>query len=284
MTRCTLVSSVAAADGPILIAISLFVVIGCNETYAPQIQTISEADGSIAEVVQPATPEERKEAMDRLDRAIKAHGGSERLRTKLKTVVQRMNGHMFSPDEGMVPIEQELKSQLPDRLRLWTKSFRALGIEEGTITLSGNAAWFNLGGLSRPLGANERGDLDQEVVFRRTLNLLVLKENEYLVRPVAGVPLNGQPTVGIVVGSKQLPATRYYFDAKSNLLVRTFCRSWPEANDRQSREIHFSGYKDFDGLMLPTKYTDKRNGRVAITLTINYSFPSDLDAKEFTPQ
>jgi hypothetical protein len=278
-----LVPSAITIAAILVTAVGVFTPIACNDTTPPPIQTVAKDERPVAEIVQPPTPEEKKEAADRLDRAIKAQGGPEHLRTKLRIIVQRMKGQMFYPDEGMVRIEQELKTQLPDRLRLHTVAFRRQGREEGAITVSGNVAWFTLGGLTKPMGEAERADLNQEVAFRRTTNLQPLKDEEFVVRPVEGEPMSGQPTVGLLVGSKKFPATRYYFDAKSNLLVRTLCKAWPEGSAIQQREILFSGHKPFDGVMLPTEYTDKRNGQVVLTLKIDYSFPEKLDEKEFTP-
>ena len=264
-----------------LVAIPLLVPVGCNDAGPPPLQTLSSSGGTpTQEVVQPPSAAEKTEAMDRLDRAIKAHGGAERLRN-FKICVQHMKGTMHYPDEGMVAVEQELKTQLPDRLRLWSKSFRARGIEEGVITANGNAAWYTMGGQHRPMPYAEHRDLDQELVFRRTMNLLPLKGDEFVVRTEKGEPLAGRPTVALIVGSKKMPTTRYYFDAETYLLVRTLSRAWEEANSVQEREILLSSHKSFDGLLLPTEYTDKRNGTVAITLKINYSFPKELDAKEF---
>jgi len=60
-----------------LVAIPLLVPVGCNDAGPPPLQTLSNSGGTpIQEVVQPPNAAEKTEAMDRLDRAIKAHGGA----------------------------------------------------------------------------------------------------------------------------------------------------------------------------------------------------------------
>src|SRR5438128_2625959 len=214
---------ITAAIAAGLLHLPLCFLSGCQDTTPPPIQTASIGGNDDDAKMEPPTPAERADALMRLDRAIQAHGGPVRLQ-KLKTVVQVMKGPVRFPGYGTVQAEQELKIQLPDRLRLTIKGFTSMGVETNSLAVTAGDGWVFFKGSVRDMIAEEHQDVVGETHFRRMLTLVPLRDEEFMLRPVNGEPVAGRPTVGIRVGSKYLPPTNFYFDAETNLLVRTHGR------------------------------------------------------------
>src|SRR5206468_2333152 len=89
------------------------------------------------EEVKPPTPEEKATALARLEKAITAHGGAERLR-KLRTQIQKLKGKMHVPaTQTMEQTDQQIQLLFPDKMRLDMKLFLAEGVQDFVVCING---------------------------------------------------------------------------------------------------------------------------------------------------
>ena len=250
---------------------------GCKDNKAPmQTQSVRSVNnrGAVDEPEAPPTTAEREEALKRLEKAIDAHGGAERL-AKLAVSVQNLKGVLND-----IPSEQELKTALPDRIRLTIKQSTQMGPVKLSLGLKKDKGWYALQGETKEMNDEEVADVTGELHLRKVLTLLPLREKEFQLKPVPGVDVEGAPTVGIRAIHKSWPAVNLYFDQKTSRLARSAGR-FREAGDVKMREITFSDYMPFDGVQLPTKLVEMRNSALFQKATVSYSFPAKIADKEF---
>lgn len=258
-------------------------VLGCDDKRTPQqtqpLNTNRKDLGTAETEGPPPTPAEREEALKLLDKAIAAHGGAKALE-KLKTSIQKLKGSMFSTNVGSVPTEQELKIQFPGRLRLTSKLSLPDGVKTVYLGVSNNRGWYgpeaSITEMSEPVFVDHMGEL----YLRRTQTLLPLRDEEFRLKPVKGIEVDGKPTAGIRVVHKKWPAVNLYFDEQSSLLVRSV-GPFVQGGSTRTREMNFMDYKSFDSLKLPTHIVERLDFVTTVDCIVDYSFPARIDEKEF---
>lgn len=269
-----------------LLALPLFmtVVAGCKDEARAPIQTVpartvksnpeSDLDKS------PPTPEQSKLAMDRLDKAIAAHGGPVRLQ-KMRRHIQLRKGKLLTGRFGEVDSEQDLRMQFPDHVRLSVRGFTPEGKQDIMLVLNGNTGWMKDGSGVRELTAEVARDVNDELHYFWLVTLLPLKDAEYTLRPIDGVPVFSQPTVGIRVTANGRQPLNLFFDEKTNLLVGT-SGQLRSAGVLQRHEVTYTDFKSFDDLKLASRVVDMRDGARWQNCTVEYKFVKEFDAAEFS--
>lgn len=253
--------------------------LGCDPPEKPPLQTVPKNSGGVGsgldETLEPPNEAEKQTALSRLEKAIAAHGGGDRLKM-LQCQIQNLTGTLH--DEQT---EQEIQLHFPKKLRLKvTKRGPMGGIDESIVVMDGEAGWFVKAGSSHEMPSHFLRDVKSEMVFRWILTLLPLRDAGVIVRPVDGPKVNNRPTNGIRVQLKDHPVVNLYFDTETGLLVRSFGQ-WKEALILQNREITFSNHKQTSGLMLPGHLIESRDGKVWYDCDVAYRFPASLDQKDF---
>ena len=113
------------------------------------------------------------------------------------------------------------------------------------------------------------------------MTLTPLKKGEFTLSLLPEIKVNGEPAAGVKAVSKGKPDVKLYFDKKSNLLVKIERRA-TEAGQNIDKEYFYSGYKEFDGVKLPTKETLLINGRKFSELAgISYKLQKKIDDAVF---
>ncbi len=267
-------------------ALALFGIVllgGCKDKRAPlqtqPVDTNRSAPGTAEAEGPPPSPAERDEALKRLDKAIAAHGGIKAL-AKLQTIVQKMKGSMYDPNRGSFPTEQELKIQFPDRLRLSSKISTPEGIKTVYIGVNRDSGWYGPEASIVEMPDDTFTDQLGELYLRRAQTLIPLRDEEFRLKPVNGIEVDGKPTVGIRVIHKKWPSLNLYFDQESSLLVRSV-GLFIQAKSKSVREMNFLDYKSFGDLTLPTRFVERLDYVTRVECTIDYSFPTKIDEKEF---
>jgi hypothetical protein len=258
-------------------------VCGCEDKRTPlqtQPTNANRNDGDAAEAEgPPPSPGEREEALKRLDKAIAAHGGAKTLE-KLKTSVQTLKGLMFATNLGAVPTEQQLKIHFPAHLRLTSKLSLPDGVKTVHLGVSNNRGWYgpesSITEMTEPVFVDHLGELH----LRRVQTLLPLRDDEFRLKPVNGIEVDGKPTLGIRVIHKKWPPVNLYFDQKSSLLVRSV-GPFVQGGSTRSREMSFLDYKLFDSLNLPTHIVERLDFVTTVDCSVDYFFPAKIDEKEF---
>src|SRR5262249_28351757 len=134
--------------------------------------------------------------------------------------------------------------------------------------------------VTKDMNDEEVTDVMGELYFRRVQTLVPLRDSEFIVRPVDGIEVGGKRTAGVRIANKSWPSVNLYFDEESWLLVKV-SGPFREAGSTTKREIIYSDFKNFDGLKLPTRFTETRSSVPLQEAIVEYSFPVKIDKKEF---
>jgi hypothetical protein len=222
--------------------------------------------------VAPVRADDRDAALAVVSEAIRAHGGEDAL-AKLQTFVRKSEGRMTVAGKE-VPFAEEQTAQLPVRLHRETEIRAAAQKLRVLLVLNGDKGWQSAGGAVLDVGAERLREL-REDGYAQWLNTLVplMKDPAVRLAPLPDIKMNGETARGVKATSKGRPDVSLYFDGKSCLLIKTE-RQASEAGETAVREEAYSGYKEFDGVKLPTKIALTVGGKRFSDITeAVYKFP-----------
>jgi hypothetical protein len=197
-----------------------------------------------------------------LDRAIKAHGGAEKLeqkgavRTKNKGTIQIGGGLEYT---------EELTAQGQDQLK------SVVTVEVGgqsipvTTVLNRDKGWINAQGQTKDMDGKLLGEMKEALYGMRLARFTALKENKdtmFDVSLVGDDKVEGHDVVGIRVASKGHKDVNLYFDKKTGLLAKiTRMALDPMTGQEVTEERIIQEYQDIDGLKVAKKALVNRDGK-----------------------
>ena len=214
-----------------------------------------------------------------VDKAIRVTANSELRLNRLATVVRTERCTFFQPT-GEMPMQRTVYLA-PDRIKYDVK-FTGAG-QAGTMILARNGArgWKSTGGAAEDLNFIDNESLEGDATVWSFITLRPLKQKGATLKALPAIKLNGKSVLGVAVSRPDRPDASVYFDADSGLPVKLVVKVRKGAVDTP-REIEVAGYRDFDGIQLPTRVTVSRSGRKIEDWTVqNYQFPDRLDDKLF---
>ena len=219
--------------------------------------------------------DDRAKALTMLDGAIRAHGGEQAL-TRAQTVVLNVTGKLSLG--GEVPFTGETTFSLPGRAR------QILNLNKNgqvVMVLNGDRGWSTAGGMVGELGKDGLEKLREEVYVEWLATLVPLKKEGFELTLVPDKTVEGKPAAGIKVAHKGHGDVRLYFDKATGLLVQIERQS-KEAGIPIPKEYVFGGYKDFDGVKLPTTRIERLEGKkIAEVTSTTYKFPTKVEDSTF---
>jgi hypothetical protein len=215
-----------------------------------------------------------------IEKAVEAHGGAAldkypAGRAKAKgTIVLKGAEYPFSLERVF---------QTPDKLRI-TSEVVIMNIHRPvTCIVKGSAVTAIAGGLAQDLPPSQVSELKAALYMQNIERLTpLLKDKRFRLAALEPKTIEGQPADGVLVSSDGHNDVRFYFDAKTNLLVAV---ERPGFDDQGKAAEHIEIYSDFrevNGLKYPTKTLVKQNGRKYMTSeTTEFKPLEKVDAKEF---
>lgn len=209
-----------------------------------------------------------------IEKAIGAHGG-ERL-AKAKTLVRVAKGEIDSFPNA-VPFTGEAHLNLPEQGK-WTFDMDRNGQKLlVALVLNKDKGWRASGGAAKDLSKQELEDLRDEAHAAWLSTLLPIVQQRLDIAPLPESKVAGESVAGVKVVSKGRPDVRLYFDRRSGLLVKAEYKG-KEGDLEVTKEYLYSGYKDYEGVKLPTKVLVQSNGkRVAEWTVSSYKLVDKLD-------
>ncbi len=176
----------------------------------------------------------------------------------------------------------EVTSRLPQQFRHYEVLQVGNQSLQVLVVVNGDRGWQSSGGAVVAIAPERLKELREEAYAQWLTTLLPLKQKAAL--HVASLPeakVNGKPTLGVKVSSKEHAEVRLYFDKKSGLLVRME-RTAAEAGQSVTREETYRGYKEFNGVKLPTKIIQTVGGKKVREITeASYRFPERIEEATF---
>jgi hypothetical protein len=194
-----------------------------------------------------------------IERAIKAHGGQQRL-ARARADRVKMRGTLFIGG-GRVPFVSETTVQLPSQFKnvvRLTQVGRAYTIVH---LLDGSQASITLDGRPQRLTAASRAELQQTLQLNQAMRLApLLTERGFILTALGEAKVNGQAVLGVKVevgGGREL---YLYFDRATALLLKTEHFLAGADGKKVRQEAYYSDFRDVAGYRRPGKVTAFRDG------------------------
>jgi hypothetical protein len=207
-----------------------------------------------------------KEMKALLDRAIKAHGGAEKLDKYLaSTMTIKGKVNVMGQD---IDFEGQWSVQLPDRMRNEIElEIMNNKIKQVTV-LNKDKGWISALGTTTEM-TKEMLDEAREDMHSGSLagQLTPLTKKGYKLSPLGETKVNGRPAIGMLVQREGSRDFNMYFDKKDGLLVKTEGQSkdFQQGGKEVSREIIYSDYKDYEGMKIASRMQMKQDGKDFLT-------------------
>src|SRR5262245_10271929 len=228
-----------------------------------------------------AGPAVAQDAKSVIEKAIKAHGGEEKL-TKFKATKVKAKGTLQLMG---VPIEftAEASSMFPDRFREELK----LDIMGNMITVlhvyDGKKGWLSAQGMTMELTGDELDQVKEQAYSNYIENLVpLLKDKQFELSLLDETKVDGKPALGVKVSSKGHKDIKMYFNKESGLLVKTEQKTRDPAMQEVEAEAYYHDYKDVNGTKQAMKQSIKYDGKKFLDAEVtDIKLLETLDAKTF---
>lgn len=220
------------------------------------------------------------DADDILNKALKAQAKDVAALKKLQTHICIGKGKgRFGPDLADVTMIRQAS---------WPGQFRSQFIfqkdatkTDVTVVIREDRGWKLQTGMVDELSQDIVSELRMDIYGIWIGMLVSLQESGVKLSTIPGIKLGDTTTVGLRVSRRLWPEMSLYFDEKTMLLRKLVFRS-ADGGIVKTKESYFDDYKNFDGVMLPTKGKSMYGGVEAFTYeTLEYTFPATLDKELF---
>jgi hypothetical protein len=215
-----------------------------------------------------------------IERAVKAHGGKERLARVGADRVKFKGNLTIGP--SAVPFVGETTVQLPGRYKSVVQ-LSAPRPHTVVHVLDGDRAGITIDGRAQKVPDAQREQLRQTLQLDRAMRLLpLLSDPSFRVSLLGEATFNGRPALGVRVVVPGQREVRLYFDRATALLVKTE-HFLPGADGKVVRqEGHYSAYREAGGYLRPGKVTAFRDGiKVMEAELLEARTLEHVDAAEF---
>jgi hypothetical protein len=183
-----------------------------------------------------------------VERAIKAHGGSDKL-DKLRVMRWKAAGvTTVYTDRGETPFTIEVWRQWPRQMKTIQTCDPKGKKTVQTTTIDGDAGWHSFGddaGIhTQGVGDFTQEDVqsEKENIYAENLDRLAFLDDKAIdVQGIGAARVQGRKATGIVVKSKGRPEIKLYFDDESGLLVK---RETPVVYEDSKKTVVVETYYD----------------------------------------
>jgi hypothetical protein len=235
----------------------------------------------LSSVIAPVRADDASEARKIIDKAIKATGDEAKL-AKWKAATWKTKG-TFHGLGAPVPYAGEWAMQLPDKSKI-VMELDAMGQKlTFTMVYDGGKGWIKVNDMKMDMD-KERLDEQREALNSMQVTKLVpLKGQDYKLSLLGETKVDDRPAVGVKTARTGYRDVNLYFDKGTGLLAKSEMRV---KDDQQGQEVTqetlYGGYKDIDGVKVPTRITLKRDGKLYVEGENSDWKPADkLDDKMF---
>jgi hypothetical protein len=216
-----------------------------------------------------------------LDKAIKAHGGEEKL-SKLKGSTIKGKGKFYGFGDAL-DFTSEAAHQSPDKSRELIKS-NLMGQDFTMLQVfAGGKGWITMNGDTQELSDDQLAEGKVNLYAEWIRQLYPLKDKEFKLAKVADIKVGANDAAGIKVSRKDYPDVNLYFDKKTGLLVqRTMKVKDMQSGDQVEEVVVYDDYKDADGIKYAAKGTISRGGKKYVEVEVlEVKHSEKLDDKLF---
>ncbi len=231
-----------------------------------------------ASLAAPAPPDDAARAV--IERAVKAHGGFERL-SRLRADRVTTQGVLIVKDRD-TPFLTETTVQLPDHFR---NVIHLQGERQTTFVniVNGDKIYFTLDGQPEKVTDNLAAELRETLQLNQAIRLVpLLTDKAYTLEPLGDVKVEDQPAVGVKATPKGGRELRLFFSKDSGLLIKTEHTIDDGAGKEVVQEEMYSDFQDVEGYRRPMKIAVFRNGKKIMEAeVVEVKYLDKVDAGEF---
>jgi hypothetical protein len=207
-----------------------------------------------------AVANERDDALEILNKAIKAHGGDDAL-AKAAQLNRKGAGTIVLFMDQEMPFTDDLTFGLPGRFRMNVDITAGNKKMQITLVVNGDTAWQDNGGKVEETSKERLAELQEEAYVQWVSLLAPLKKNtDFRLIPLPQTKINERTATGIKVERKPYPAIELYFDDETKLLVK-LQRKTKQSGVEFQKQVYFSEFKEVDGVRLPFHIVELLNDK-----------------------
>jgi hypothetical protein len=219
-----------------------------------------------------------------VEKAVKAHGGQDKLdKFPGTTVAMKGKVHVM---EMAIPFTGEVTTLGADKLKLDIE-IEAGGMKFRVVNVvAGDKGWAKMGDATTELDKDQLAEAKEQAYVGWVESLTpLLKDKQFSFATVGEVKVNDKPALGVKVSSKGHRDVDLYFDKETGVLVKREARVKDEGSGQEVTEESFpSEYKDVQGIKHAMKFTIKRDGKLflegeATEYTLSEKLPADFFGK-----
>jgi hypothetical protein len=217
-----------------------------------------------------------------LDKAIKAHGGMEKL-TKIKAGRAKNKGKIELL--GGLDFSQEVVYLIPDRFKE-TIELDVMGQQFKVVSVSNKGeAFITRNGEKVDLDDKLKAELKEGGHAMKVARLVPLKDKAFTLSALGEMQVEGKPAVGIKVSAKGFRDINLYFDKKTGLIAKVERRVLDAMSGEEVNEERIvQEYQKVDGLPVAKKLLINRDGKKFMEVeVVEYKYLDTVDENEFKP-
>ncbi len=211
-----------------------------------------------------------------LEKAIKAHGGEEKL-TKEKAVTMKIKGKFYGMGEEGIDYTLDVSiTPTKKRIDLEASGFKFLQV------FNGEKGWKKFGDDVSDMDKDDIAEFKEQLYQDKVGTLVpLLKDKDFKLSSLGEAKIDKKPAVGIKVSSKDHRDIDLFFDKDTGLLVKTEA-TVKDMGQEYKQESIMSDYKEFDGRKVPTKILINRDGKKFVDgETLEYKHHEKLEDNVF---
>lgn len=209
----------------------------------------------------PARADDAADAKKLIEKAVKAHGGQDKL-DKFAGSAVTFKGTFHGMGDG-IPITGTVTTHGSDKQRV------ELEIEAGgqkfpiLIVLAGDKGWSKIGKDVTEMDKDQLAEAKEQARAAWVTTLAPLKDKAFTLATTGEIKVEKRVALGVKVSRKGHRDIDLYFDKETGLLVKSEGRVKDETSGQEvSEEGFFGDHKDVQGTKQPYKFTVKRNGKL----------------------
>jgi hypothetical protein len=216
------------------------------------------------------------------DKAIKAHGGAEKL-AKGKASTTKAKGKFYGFGDA-IDYTLDSSTQPPDKIRNEIQG-EAMGNKFSFIqVIQGDKGWNSSNGTTEELSDEQLKEGKENLYANWVAQMLPITGKDFKMAALGEVKVGDKEAVGLKVSSKGHRDISLFFDKKTGMLLKreTMVKDLMAGGSDATEEVLYLEYKEKDGVQYASKVTINRDGKKYIESEITEYKPAEkLDDKVF---
>jgi len=201
-----------------------------------------------------------------IEKAIKAHGGADRLtkfqasKTKSKGNIELAGGITFTSDSAV---------QYPDKFKE-TVDLEVAGNKVTVVTVyDGKKGWTSINGETKEMDEKTLDAMKEVLHDMQIMRMAFTRDKKCEFSPLGEIKVNDQPAIGVKVSAKDHKEVNLYFDKKTGLLAKMEHQTIDQMTGKEVAEERIvTEYQEIDKVQVAKKVVFNREGKKFLEVEI----------------